>query len=129
ASSCSTRVLKNSERIRSHKMRSQRSRRTTSRLPEGQHARDGGGDALPVRGFLVQVFLACTCQRIELCTTIVLTRAPLTLDPAFLFQLVKRGVERPVADLQDIAGYLQQPLPDCPPIEWLKGENRKNQQV
>src|ERR1700719_5293783 len=115
--------------MRSHRTRSQRSRRATSRLPEGQHARDGGGDALPVRGFLVQVFLAGTRQRIALCTTIVLTRAPLTLDPAFLFQLVERGVERPVADLKNIAGYLKQPLPDRPTVQWLEGENLENQQI
>ena len=71
------------------------------------------------------MLLAGACQRIEFARRLF----SLAFDPAFLFQLVERGVERPVADLKNIAGYLKQPLPDRPAVQWLEGENLENQQI
>src|SRR5580704_5738287 len=126
ARSCSTRFFMKSERTRSDTTRNQRFRLLTSRL-QRQHAHDGCGDTIPVRHFLVQLLLAGPCQRIELCSAIVLSRAPLTFDPAFLFELVECRIKRTVAHLQNIVGHLQQPLPDRPAVEWLKDENFENQ--
>ena len=50
-------------------------------------------------------------------------------DPALVLELVQRGVERSVAHLQDVTGYLLEALPDGPAVERLEGEDFENQQV
>jgi pimeloyl-ACP methyl ester carboxylesterase len=50
-------------------------------------------------------------------------------DPPRHLELVQRGVQRTVADLQDLAGDLLQALADGPAVERLEGENLQDQEV
>ena len=67
-----------------------------------QDAADGGGDALPVRGFFRELLAARPGQRVELRAAVVLGVAPRRFDPALLLEPVQRRVERPLIDLEDI---------------------------
>src|SRR6202011_5280999 len=121
--SCSAFLRWNRERMRSGTVYSQRSSWRMSQPLEREHPRDRTRDPLPIRGFLVEAFLSEARQRVELCAPIVLAGAPLAPDPACLLEFVESRVERTVADLQDVVGYLRQALADRPPVERLDGEN------
>src|SRR5215475_2873489 len=83
-----------------------------SSLLELHYARDGGGEAIPVGGLFFKFFAAETRRAVELGATIVLAGFSLHSNSAFLLQLAQGRVERHIADLQDIARNLFQPLPE-----------------
>src|ERR1700730_16971933 len=72
---------------------------------------------------------AWTGQRVELRAAVVLGRLPLGRDPASLFQLVQRGIERAIADLEDVTGHLLEALADRPAVKRLEREDFQNQEV
>src|SRR5262249_56788416 len=88
-------------------------------LLEFHYTRDGCGEAIPVGGLFFQFLASESRQAVELGAAIILARLPLGRDPTLLLQLVQSSVERPVADLQDVAGNLFQALPNCPAVERL----------
>src|SRR6202041_383331 len=75
------------------------------------------------------MFTAGTRERIELRAAIVLGDFPLGGNPAFLFELVQCGIERAVADLQNVAGDLLQAQADGEAVERLQREDFQQQQV
>src|SRR5437899_2393330 len=62
-------------------------------LLELDDAGDGGGEAAPVGGFTFELAAAEACERIKLGAAVVFAGAPLSLDPALLFELVEGGIE------------------------------------
>src|SRR5690348_11934851 len=119
-SSCSTSLRRNSERSRSGIVYSQCAGRISSPCQrversgflEFHDTRNGAGKAAPIGGLLFQLALAEACERIKLGTSIVLRGLPLCGDPALLLELMEGGIERTIADLQNIAGDLLQSKAD-----------------
>ena len=50
-------------------------------------------------------------------------------DPAFLFELVERGIQRSVAHLQHVLGNLLEALPNRPRVERFEREDLEDQKV
>ena len=90
---------------------------------------DRGGQPIPVGGFFVEMPASRPRQRVELRAAIVLAELPLGCDPAFVFELVERRIQRAVADLEDIARDLAQALADGPAVLRLERQDLQNQQV
>jgi hypothetical protein len=91
--------------------------------------RDGGGEAVPVGGFVIELLTAETSEGVELGATIVFAGLPFGRDPAFLLEFVKSGIERTVADLEDVAGDLREALADGPAVERFEGEDFEDEEV
>src|SRR5262245_20760325 len=123
--SCSTRRPRTSERRRSRSANIQR----ISCLFQPHDERDGGGEALPVGGLAIQMTAAGRGEAVILGAPVVLAEPPLGGDPAFLFQLVQRGIQRTVAHLQDFHGDMLQAQPDSPRVQWFEREDLENQEV
>src|SRR5437867_8399404 len=128
SSSRSTRVARKSERRRSGTTYSQRSNRM-SRLRKLDDERDSRGETLPGRAIFLQLAPAGPRERVEFRAAVVFARSPFGGDPSFLFQLVQRRIERAIAHLKDVAGYLFEPLADGPSVQRFEGDNFQNQQV
>src|SRR5262249_1008652 len=60
---------------------------------------------------------------------IVFTGTPMGCDPALLLEPVQRGIERPIADLQNVARHLLQALANRPTMQRLERENLQNQEI
>jgi len=91
--------------------------------------RNRGGEAVPIRGFLIELLAAKMSKRVELGATIVFARFPFGRDPALLFEFVKSGIERAVADLENVSGDLPEALADGPAIERFEGEDFEDQEI
>jgi hypothetical protein len=70
-------------------------------------------------GLFLQMPPPDASQRVELGAASEFARLPLRRDPAFLLQLVQGRIERPIADLENIAGNLLQTLADRPAVKRL----------
>ncbi len=81
----------------------------------------------PIGSFFFKLFAAQTGQRVVLGATIVLAGLPLGCNPAFLLQFVQRRIQRTIADLQSISGYLLQALTDGPTIQRFERHNFQQQ--
>src|SRR5271154_1797168 len=68
-------------------------------------------------------------ERIKLCAAIIFAGLPFGGDPTFLLELVQSGVERAIADLQDVAGDLFKAQADGPAVHGLQGENLQKQKI
>src|ERR1700722_10849005 len=90
---------------------------------------DSARQPLPARRLFLQLFSAQSCQGVEFCSSAELTGFPFGRDPAFLLQLVQRGIERAIADLQYLAGDLRQALTDSPTVQRLQRQNLEKQEV
>ena len=99
------------------------------RLVEIDDVGDGGREAAPALTFALQLLAAQAAERVELRATVVLGGPPGGGEPAFLLESVKRGIELFVADLQDVAGYLLEPLADAVAVHRLQREDFEEQQV
>src|SRR5262245_34304842 len=88
----------------------------TLHLLQFDDAADRGRQTRPLRGFAAEMTPAGPRQRVELRPPVVLARAPFSLNPALLLELVQRGIERPVADLQHLARDLTEALADRPAV-------------
>src|SRR5262249_9811461 len=84
---------------------------------------------IPLRHLALERAPAEPRQRVIFRAPSELAGLPLGFDPALLFQLVQRGVERAVADLEDIARHLQEPLADRPSMQRLEREDLQQQEV
>jgi hypothetical protein len=84
---------------------------------------NGCGEAAPVGGFFFEMFSAEPRERIELGAPIIFSWFPFGSDPPFLLELVKGGIERAVADLENIAGDLFEALADGVAIQRFEGKN------
>src|SRR5262249_49499239 len=91
--------------------------------------RDRGREALPLRALFVHGLPAGAGERIELRAPVVLAVAPLGLDPPLLLELVERGIERALADGEEVVGHLPNPLRDRPAVHRLGGHDFQDQQV
>src|SRR5262245_14793434 len=100
-----------------------------SHLLQGEDACDGRRQSPPLVGFLLQIPAASAGERIELCAASQFAGLPFGGDPAGQFELVERGVERAVADLQVVVRDLFEPLADGPAVQWFKGEDLEQQKV
>src|SRR5215471_21826624 len=100
-----------------------------SGLLQPHHVRDCAREALPIRGFLLQLLPSQPRERVELGSPIVFGRFPLGRDPAFLLQLVQRWIEGAVADLENISRNLLQALPDGPAMQRLERQYLQEQQI
>src|SRR5437867_7695 len=78
---------------------------------------------------LIEAPPAGSGQRIELRPASQLARFPVRADPAGQLQLVKRGIKRPIAHLQLLAGYLLEPLTDRPSVLRFERNDLEEQQV
>src|SRR5207253_10534298 len=85
-------------------------------LAESNDLRNRAGQPFPVGGLAVQCPAAGACERIELGTPAVFRYLPLRFDPAFLFELVERGIKGPIANLEDFSRNLFQALADRPGV-------------
>ena len=94
-----------------------------------QHESNGGGKALPVGLFALELFASGARERIVPGATIVLAGAPLGLNPALLFEAVESGVERALLDLEDVAGNLLDALGDPPSMHGFEGNGFQDEQV
>ena len=68
-------------------------------------------------------------ERVELGAAAGFGGLPFGRDPARLFELVQGGVQRAVADLQDVAGDLLEALGYGPGVQRLEGENLEKKEV
>src|SRR5947209_2801144 len=92
-------------------------------------AGDRRRQAAPVGGFLLEMPAAGPRERVELRAAVVLARLPLRGDPPLLLQLVQRRIQRPVADLENVARDLFQALADRPPVQRFERDDFQDQQV
>src|SRR6185437_13129068 len=131
SSSRSTSARRKRERRRSGTMRSSRSMLMSGPLKvlKAQQRRDGAGETIPIACFDLELLAAGASERIELGAAIVLARPPLRGDPPLLLELVQRGIERAVADLEDVGRQLFELLPDRPAIHRLEGEHLEQKEV
>src|SRR6266436_6209047 len=90
---------------------------TGSRLLQTDDLRNRQGEPFPIGGLLFQMPPADARERVEFGAAPQLARFPFSRDPAFLLQLVQCRVERSIADLENIARNLLQPLADGPTVE------------
>src|SRR6185437_5136921 len=90
---------------------------------------DGGGEPVPVRGFLIQLGAAGGGERVELCLASGFAFRPLCLDPALLFEAVEGGIERTLLDLEHFAGKLLNPLGDSPSVHGVGQEGFQDQKI
>jgi hypothetical protein len=90
---------------------------------------DGGGEAVPVGGFLFELGTARGGERVELCLTPGFAFCPFGLDPALLLKAMKGGVKGALLHLQDFAGKLLNPLGDSPAVHWFKEEGFEDEEV
>src|SRR5437762_5630012 len=100
-----------------------------SRLFKLNNPRNGTRKSAPVICFLFELSPPQSCQRIIFRPPSILRRFTLGCDPALLLQLVQSRVQRSVAHLQHVAGYLFQTLTDSEAIHRLKSENFQQQHV
>src|SRR5262249_30748482 len=71
----------------------------------------------PVRLFHLELFPAGTGQFVEASPAVVLRRAPLTLDPAAVFNAVEGRVEGTLLDGKPVLGELADALPDAVAVQ------------
>src|ERR1700676_2050352 len=90
---------------------------------------DGGGEAIPVGGFEIELASAEAGEGIKFGAAIVFAGAPFGFDPAFLLEFVERGIEGAVADLQDFPGDLLQADTDGEAVERFKRQNFQEQEI
>src|SRR5262245_11121559 len=100
-----------------------------SRLFHPDDGRDGAREPLPVGAFAFEVLATRAGQVVELRAPPEVARLPLRGDPALLLELVQRGVERSVADLQRVIGDLPEALADRPAVHRLERQNLQDQEV
>src|ERR1035438_892230 len=91
-----------------------------SLLIEANDPADGTGQPVPVRRLFRKLCPPEARQRVEFRPPVVLCIAPFGFDPPLLFELVKGGIKRPIADLQDVARYLLQADADRPTVKGLE---------
>src|SRR5262249_28665919 len=94
-----------------------------------QYTADRCREPRPVCCFLLQPPGPRARERVELRGASRWRFLPGAANPALVFQLVQRRVERPVAHLQRLVRLLPQPLRDRPTRTRLQLENLQNQQV
>ena len=68
-----------------------------------QDERDGIGHSVPVLDLGFELFAACRSERVELRPAVVFRVGPLGLNPATVFEAVKRGIQRALPDLEKLA--------------------------
>ena len=68
-------------------------------------------------------------QRVVAGPPVVLRRAPLRLYPAVDEQALKRRIERALADLKDVLGYLAKTLGDAVPVQLPPQQRAEDQHV
>ena len=78
--------------------------------------RDRPRKALPLRCFLLQSFPSGSGQGVVFGAPAILADVPLRADPAVLFQLVERGVQSALTNLQNFTGHLLYALRDAPAV-------------
>src|SRR5258708_9261610 len=100
-----------------------------SRLFQLNDPRNGARKPAPVVGFFFELSPPEPCKRIVFRPPAILGRFPFGCNPALLLQLVQSRVERSVAHLQHVAGYLLQPLTDGEAVQRLKGQDFQQQHV
>src|SRR5262252_7908952 len=100
---------------------------TSSRRLDDQ--RDGGGETFPLSGLGFQRLPSMGSEPVVLRAAVVLTHVPLGFDPALLFELVERGIQRALADAQLLAGQLPDALRDRPAVHRLERQDAEDQQV
>src|ERR1700674_4400481 len=90
---------------------------------------NGGGEAIPIVCFTLEVAAPQPRERIKFGAAIVLAGSPLCLNPAFLLELVQGGIERAVADLENVAGDLLEADADGEAVERLESENFEEKKI
>lgn len=98
-------------------------------LRHRHHARDGGGDALPVGGFGLQLFLARAGQAVELCLPVRVGHSPVGGDPALQFKSVQCRIQRALVDLENIFRHLLDALSDGPAVLGAQRQRPQDQHV
>ena len=73
---------------------------------------DGLGQALPARGFRLELRLAAAGQLVKLRFAPAVGALPVGRQPAALFEPVQRRVERSLRHLDDLPRHLVEPLRD-----------------
>jgi hypothetical protein len=82
-----------------------------------------------LRGFLFQSFSAGSGQLVVFGAAAIFASRPLGADPAILFELVKRGIERSLPYLENLAGHLTNALGDGPTMHGFEGDGFEDEQV
>src|SRR6185369_14823859 len=123
-----------SSRARSARRRersARRRRRKSVQVISGQFhdAADGGGEAGPLLGFVVQLLPAGRGEVIKAGTPAEFGDTPFSLDPALMLEAMQGGVERALVDPQDVLRDLLDALGDGPAVHGLVLEGAKNEQV
>ena len=126
-SSCSTVLLRKSDRSRSGNLYSQRIVAFPSR--GFQNKTDGRREPLPVGLFSLQIFAPRRSQRIELRAAIVVRLAPLGLDPSALLKAMEGGIQRSLIPLQHFLRHLADALGDAPSVHGFKRKGLEDQEV
>src|SRR6266536_5677894 len=68
--------------------------------------RNGSGEPFPLRGLVRERTASLAGERVVLRAAAVLAFAPFGRDPALMFELVQRWIQRSLADLQDPVRHL-----------------------
>src|SRR5215471_15917670 len=95
----------------------------------GEHARDGGGDALPVARLFRKLLPSLARKLVELRLAVVFRVAPLRVDQALLLEPMQRRIERSLVYLQDVIRYLLDALGNTPSVHWSLGEGPQDQEI
>src|SRR5260221_410039 len=94
-----------------------------------EYAADRGDQAIELLTLGSELFAAGRSQRVKARAAIVFRRAPFALHPAFEQQALQRGIQRALADLQDVFGEHAQALRDAVAMLLAAGERLQDQQV
>src|SRR5689334_18853625 len=108
-----------------------RSRRSTviSHLLKSHDRGNGAGETFPVAAFDLELFATGASERVELGASVVLGLAPLGGDPPFLLELMERGIERAVADLQNVGRDLLETKSDRPAVHRLERQHFEDEKI
>src|SRR5215471_16348001 len=100
-----------------------------SRLRRRRHSRDCAHDSLPFRLFDGQLLLALSRKAVVLEFALSFAAFPSRGEPALALHSVKRRVQRPVLDLEDIFGAALNVFGDLMSVRGAQQQRAENQHV
>src|SRR3954466_9395244 len=90
---------------------------------------DGVCELLPRVRLRVELPAAGPCELVELRAPVIVGRAPLRADPSLAFETMQCRVQRPLRDLECLAGHLVNSLGDRPAMLRRERERFEDQEV
>src|SRR5262249_58671880 len=91
--------------------------------------RHRGREALPLVDFFPERFSAELGERVVARAAVVLSRLPVALDPAPMFESLKSGVQRALVHVEATLRQFLDSEADAPTVDGLEGEGLEHEEV